>query len=142
MKGFLLTLFTVLATLPLSEAGCQPLGKVPTVILENLSADTSKSITGLETAGFILLHTPSPGKQMRTNKPSVHTDSYGTPLPREVLLYSGASLKEIGRALSTNTFLLAVSVSRMNGDTVIYNPSSKSAVIIEPDGDILSISHE
>lgn len=58
-------------------------------------------------------------------------DSYGTLLPKSVFLNSNSSAEELGKALTVNTFLLAVELGMQKGNLVRYVPEEKTAYITE-----------
>ena len=59
------------------------------------------------------------------------TDSYGTPLPKDVMLRSGASNEEWSFALVMTSFLLGVSIAMSMGKKVRYDPEAKTATTDE-----------
>mgnify|MGYP006953641700 CR=1 FL=1 len=58
-------------------------------------------------------------------------DSYGTPLPKSVLLNTNSSAEELSKALTVNTFLLAVELNMQKNNLVRYVPEEKTAYITE-----------
>ena len=68
-------------------------------------------------------------------------DSIGNLLPEGVGLNAGAKLGERLRALTVNSFLLAVEVALINGKTVIYDATLKEAAITDQDGQTYFASH-
>ena len=73
-------------------------------------------------------------------QPTVKT--VGDPLPNSVMLKKGAAQDEIFRALSINTFLLAVKTSEANGAMVVYNAARKTATIYHTNGGNSQIKHD
>ncbi len=61
-------------------------------------------------------------------------DSAGNLLPKNNVLDKNATPAEIWRALTVNCFNIAVSIAMAKGLEVIYDASTNSATISEPDG--------
>lgn len=68
-------------------------------------------------------------------------DSLGNPLPQGIMLPMNATPDQLGHALAVNSFNLAASVALEKGKVVIYDASTKSATISEPNGMTTFISH-
>lgn len=64
------------------------------------------------------------------------------PLPKAIALEKDASQEDIFRALSINTFLLAVKESEANGARVLYTAASKKAEIYHQNGSVRRIKHD
>ncbi len=69
------------------------------------------------------------------------TDSLGTPLPQSVFLQANATLAQLDRALTVNTFNLSASLALQKGREVIYDAAQKQAIITDQDGMASIISH-
>jgi hypothetical protein len=70
-----------------------------------------------------------------------NTDSIGNALPKDVWLSSNATRDEIGRALTVNSFNLAVAVAMRQGKTVVYDSGTKQATIQRADGFVFFVEH-
>jgi hypothetical protein len=68
-------------------------------------------------------------------------DSNGNELPKNIWLPSDATQEMIGKALTVNSFLLAVKVNIKKGKKVAYDQESKSATITDEQGRTMFISH-
>lgn len=73
------------------------------------------------------------------NLPEV--DSAGTPLPKPKFLLDNCSAEDICKAMTLNSFSLAASASMANGCKVFYDPETKKAEIVHPNGQISEIKH-
>ena len=71
----------------------------------------------------------------------MHTDSFGTPLPRSVGTSKDDEYEELIRALVVNSFILACRVSLSVGDTVAYDPETKTATITDKNGFVDVVNH-
>lgn len=68
-------------------------------------------------------------------------DSLGNPIPQGVFLPLNATPEQRSHALTMNIFNLAASIALENGETVIYDANTKSAMILDQNGMIIFISH-
>ena len=68
-------------------------------------------------------------------------DSVGNDLPQSVRLNSGATIEQIGKAQTINSFNLAAAISLEKGKIVIYNKDEKTATITDEQGFSSFIMH-
>jgi hypothetical protein len=61
-------------------------------------------------------------------------DSVGNELPDEILLASNTGSESLTKTLALNTFLSACKIAMQNGQTVIYDKDTKSAIITDSNG--------
>ena len=69
-------------------------------------------------------------------------DSIGNPLPQGDFLQSNATIDELDRAMTVNSFNLAAAVALDKGNTVIYDAEAKSATVSGSDGMTTFIIHD